>query len=113
MSRNKIISAVSLFASLFCFTSLHAAPVDINSADAQTLAASLNGIGASKAQAIVDYRSSNGKFNSISDLSLVKGIGERTVMRNRDDLALNQDQLNALIKQQGSKNLNVENASKK
>ena len=107
MSRNKIISAISLLASLFCFTSLHAAPVDINSADAQTLAASLNGIGASKGQAIVDYRSNNGKFNSISDLSLVKGIGERTVLRNRDDLALNQDQLSKLLEEQGSNNLQV------
>ena len=112
MSRNKIISAVSLLASLFCFTSLHATPVDINTADAQTLAASLNGIGSSKAQAIVDYRNSNGKFNSISDLSLVKGIGERTVLRNRDDLALNADQLQEIIKQQASKNLQVENSSK-
>ncbi len=112
MSRNKIISAVSLLASLFCFTSLHAAPVDINSADAQTLAASLNGIGSSKAQAIVDYRSTNGNFKSISDLSLVKGIGERTVMRNRDDLALNAEQLNDIIKQQDSNNLQVNNTSK-
>ena len=112
MSRNKIISAVSLFVSLFCFSTLHAAPVNINAADAQTLAASLSGIGSSKAQAIVDYRSANGNFESISDLSLVKGIGERTVLRNRDDLALNADQLNEIIKQQGSKNLQVENADK-
>ena len=112
MSRNKIISAVSLFISLFCLSSLHAAPVDINSADAETLANSLIGIGASKAQAIVDYRTNNGKFNSVSDLSLVKGIGERTVLLNRDDLALNQDQLKDLITQQSSETLQADNTSK-
>ena len=93
MSRNKLIVIATLIASFFSFSTLQAAPVDINSADAQTLAASLNGIGMSKANAIVEYRTANGEFKSIADLSLVKGIGERTVYKNRDDIVLNAKQL--------------------
>lgn len=60
--------------------------VDINTADAETISAELNGIGLSKAKAIVDYRKKHGPFRSAEDLSLVKGIGERTVERNRSDI---------------------------
>ena len=63
-----------------------AGPVNINTADAQTLANELNGIGLSKAKAIVDYREKHGPFRNADDLSLVKGIGERTVDRNRADI---------------------------
>lgn len=64
----------------------HAAPVNINTADAETLAAALQGVGPSKAQAIVEYRSKHGPFKNADDLSLVKGIGERTVELNRADI---------------------------
>jgi len=112
MSRNKIISVVSLLVSLFCFNGLQATPVNINVADAHTLAVSLNGIGSSKAQAIVDFRTANGEFNSVSDLTMVKGIGERTILRNRDDLAVNAEQLKELINKQADKNLQTENSTK-
>ena len=88
MSRNKLLVVASLFAAFFSFASLQAAPVDINSADASTLAASLNGVGIAKAQAIVEYRKANGDFKTIDDLSMVKGIGERTVLKNRHDISL-------------------------
>ena len=101
MSRNKLIVIATLITSFFSFTSLQAAPVDINSADAQTLAASLNGIGAAKARAIVEYRTANGEFKSIAALSQVKGIGERTVLKNRDDIALNAKQLDSKRTVQG------------
>ena len=42
--------------------------VNINLASAQELSESLNGIGLKKAQAIVSYRQTNGKFNSVKDL---------------------------------------------
>lgn len=64
----------------------HAGPVDINTADAQTLSAELNGIGLAKAKAIVEYREKYGPFQSADDLSLVKGIGERTVEENRANI---------------------------
>ncbi|MBI1423176.1 MAG: helix-hairpin-helix domain-containing protein [Gammaproteobacteria bacterium] len=65
-----------------------AAPVNINTADAQTLAENIKGIGPKKAQAIVTYRRENGSFKSIHDLAKVKGIGEKLVARNKSDLLL-------------------------
>jgi competence protein ComEA len=63
-----------------------AGPVDVNTADAATLSAELEGVGMSKAVAIVEYREANGPFQSPDDLILVKGIGERTVEINRDNI---------------------------
>ena len=63
-----------------------AGPVNINTADAQTLAAELEGVGLSKAQAIVQYRKTNGPFQSAAELVEVKGIGTRTVEINRDNI---------------------------
>ncbi len=63
-----------------------AGPVNINTADAETIAAELKGVGLSKAEAIVEYRKKHGPFQNPGDLSLVKGIGERTVDLNRSDI---------------------------
>jgi competence protein ComEA len=63
-----------------------AAPVNINTADAATLARDLKGIGDSKAAAIVDYRQKHGAFRSVDDLALVKGVGQKLVDRNRAEL---------------------------
>ena len=76
------IAAAMLFLSPMAF----AGQVDINTADAATIAAELNGIGMSKAKAIVEYRKKHGPFRSVEDVSLVKGIGERTIERNRGDI---------------------------
>ncbi len=56
-----------------------AVPVNINTASAEVIAQSLKGIGMKKAQAIVEFRKKNGSFNSLNDLTLVKGLGEKTV----------------------------------
>jgi competence protein ComEA len=61
-------------------------PIDINTADATTLAEVMVGIGPAKAAAIVDYREQNGPFASVDDLSLIKGIGGATIDKNRDRL---------------------------
>ena len=68
-----------------------AGPVNINTADAETISAELKGVGLSKAEAIVDYRSKHGPFKSPDDLSLVKGIGERTVEINRGDIRVSSE----------------------
>jgi len=65
-----------------------AGPVDINSADAETISAELQGVGITKAIAIVEYRKANGPFKSVDDLVKVKGIGERTVEINRRNILL-------------------------
>lgn len=66
----------------------YAAPVNINKADAETLAKNIVGVGPAKAQAIVIYRRDNGAFKSIYELTKVKGIGEKLVARNKADLQL-------------------------
>ncbi len=63
-----------------------AGPVDINTADAETISNELDGVGLTKAQAIVEYRKKHGPFKSAEDLSLVKGIGERTVEINKSNI---------------------------
>jgi len=63
-------------------------PVNVNQADAATIAKSLDGIGQSKADAIVAWRDANGPFKSVDDLSQVKGIGKATLERNRASILL-------------------------
>ncbi|WP_318442625.1 ComEA family DNA-binding protein [Photobacterium leiognathi] len=53
--------------------------VNVNTASASDLAASLPGIGETKAKAIVDYRKKHGKFKSAKDLEKVTGLGEKSV----------------------------------
>ncbi len=65
-----------------------AGPVDINTADAQTLAQQLDGVGPAKAQAIIEYRQANGPFKSVDDLEKVKGIGKSTLEKNRSRMAV-------------------------
>lgn len=62
--------------------------VDINTADAAQLEKVLVGIGLAKAEAIIEYRTANGPFKSADELALVKGIGLKTVERNRDLIAV-------------------------
>jgi competence protein ComEA len=62
--------------------------VNINTADAQTLARVLTGVGESRAEAIVRYREQHGEFVDIYELANVKGIGERTVERNESKIVL-------------------------
>jgi competence protein ComEA len=65
-----------------------AGPVDINKADAATIAKELNGIGMSKAQAIVAYRDKNGAFKKTEELLKVQGIGAKVLERNRSNIRL-------------------------
>ena len=62
--------------------------VNINLATAAELQDKLVGIGAKKAQAIVDYREKNGKFVSIEQLTEVSGIGKATLDKNRERISL-------------------------
>ena len=89
---------------LFLLLSLYslntfASPVNINTADAQSIADALAGIGIKKAEAIVNYRKEKGIFKSTDELISVKGIGKKLIEKNKADILLNDsDSLN-----QGSK----------
>ncbi len=63
-----------------------ATPVNINTASAKEIAAALNGIGLKKAEAIVDYRKQIGPFKSAGELGKIKGIGEKTIAKNKQDI---------------------------
>jgi len=56
--------------------------VNINRASEGELV-SLNGIGSSKAQAIILYRDMFGDFKTVDGLAKVKGIGVKTIEKNR------------------------------
>ncbi len=60
----------------------HVAPVNINTANAQTLADALSGIGEARALDIVEYRKTHGPFEKPADLARVKGVGQSTVEKN-------------------------------
>ena len=79
----KMFAVAILFLSGFVNLSLAAQAVDINNADAATIAENLNGIGETKARAIVAYRAEHGLFVDEQDLIKVKGIGAKLVERNR------------------------------
>lgn len=68
-----------------------AAPVNVNTADAEAIAAALTGIGLVRAQAIVEYREANGPFETLDDLLEVSGIGPRVLDMNRADIRLSDE----------------------
>ena len=79
------ISSLLLSAGLvLCSFAATAGPVDINTADASTLAKELNGVGPARAQAIVAYRTEHGPFKSVDDLRLVKNMPQKVIDNNRE-----------------------------
>ena len=64
------------------------ASIDINTAEASSLAKHLKGIGLKKAEAIVTYRETYGAFESLDELRSVKGIGESIIKRNLDLISI-------------------------
>lgn len=66
---------------------LSAMPVNINQAEAQEIS-KLTGVGPAKANAIVEYRNTHGEFKNLQDLTKVRGIGQRTLEINADNIIL-------------------------
>ena len=85
--RNTVVALVFSFASIAAFAS----PVNVNTASATEIAEALVGVGQSKAEAIVAYRKEHGPFKTADDLVLVKGIGEKTVAKNLDNIIVSKD----------------------
>ena len=82
----KYLSRVLLLILLPLAAPAWAGPVDINTADAVTLASELNGVGPAIAEEIVRDREANGRFESAEALMRVRGIGERIIERNRENI---------------------------
>ena len=66
-------------------------PVNINTAGLDELQR-LTGIGPALAQRIIDYREEHGPFQSVEDLLEVKGIGEATLAKFREDATVGASQ---------------------
>lgn len=80
----KVILALVVFLSI----SLNAmAGVNINTATQAELE-SLDGIGPTKAQSIINYRKSHGGFKSVDDLKQVDGIGNTTLENLRKNISI-------------------------
>ncbi len=84
----KILGALLLTLSAATFA---AGKVNINTADAKTLASALEGVGPSRAEAIVKYRTEHGPFKSLEALANVKGIGDSVVKTNLDRMTISAD----------------------
>ncbi len=71
------------FASLFAGQSL-AGPVNINTASQEQLALELDGVGPVIAQRIIEHRSTHGDFADATQLTQVKGVGEKLLRKNAE-----------------------------
>ncbi len=66
----------------------NAGQININTADVPALTKEMQGVGKTRAEAIIAYRKKNGPFRSVDELLKVNGIGNRTVEKNRQNIIL-------------------------
>jgi competence protein ComEA len=85
MKLRHLVAAVAL---LITGAVMAGEPIDINSADATTLATAISGVGAKRAKAIILYRKEHGPFTSVDDLAKVRGIGQKLIDKSRDNLTV-------------------------
>ncbi len=79
-----ILFAMIIAASIVSLPAHAGQPVNVNTATAEELAEALDGVGMKKAQAIVELREEIGGFKHADELVNVKGIGLKTVEKNRE-----------------------------
>ncbi|MFT5033936.1 MAG: competence protein ComEA [Bermanella sp.] len=79
---------VAFLLSGFAFAAEQPSTVNINSADADTIAAVLKGAGRVRAQSIVQWRESHGPFTSAEQLVDVSGVGAVVLEKNREKIVL-------------------------
>ena len=83
---NTRIAVLTSYAAFLVSGAVFAGPVNINTADAVTLAAELTGVGPALAAEIIRDREQNGRYESPDELSRVKGVGPRIVEMNRENI---------------------------
>ncbi len=76
-----------VFAMWFAIYGIAMAAVNINTATKDELV-TLKGIGPSRAQEIIDYRTKNGPFKTVDDLEKVKGIGPGTMKQIKSQISV-------------------------
>ena len=85
----KIMKKLMLLLAVFIVNSIAiASPVNVNSADAKTIADALAGIGQKKAEAIIKYRPEKGPFKTVEELTQIKGITKKILDKNSSDILL-------------------------
>lgn len=62
-------------------------PVNINTASREEII-TIKGIGPVTADKIIEYRTENGKFNSVSELTNIKGIGDKTLEKIKGEVTI-------------------------
>ncbi|WP_027079289.1 ComEA family DNA-binding protein [Luteimonas mephitis] len=87
MTSIRTIFASLLLSLLLAGGALAGERININTADVATIDRVLVNVGPSKAEAIVAYRKEHGAFKSVEQLAMVKGIGLKTVEKNRDRIS--------------------------
>jgi len=65
------------------------APIDLNSATVQQLE-QIKGIGPTRANAIIAYRSQHKRFSKVAELVKVKGIGAKTLAKLKSQLTVHE-----------------------
>lgn len=84
--------SIAVFIFIFMLTGVvfAASKININKATAQELE-QLKGVGAKKAQRIIEYRDKNGPFQKPEDITLVQGIGPKLYEANKEMIAISDD----------------------
>ena len=90
MGFSRVWRALCAIGLAMCASVAFAGPVNVNTANAETLASELEGVGLTKARAIVAYRNAHGPFTTVESLTEVTGIGPRIVAQNRADILLSE-----------------------
>lgn len=79
---------VKFFLAIILLSTLLFSAINVNKANSAQLQ-TLNGIGPTKAQEIINYRKSHGGFKTVEELVNVKGIGAKSLMKMKAQVSIN------------------------
>ncbi len=63
------------------------APINLNTASKEELT-TLTGVGPKRAEAIIAYREANGSFQSVEQITAIRGLGSAFLSKNRDRMTV-------------------------